>query len=150
MPAFVWNTNHRMWRIVPPFTDSLSVLKSYILDPSAYVYWSTPRLTDEIAAGDAAYILCTVDNEGIVAQGVVEEAPRRLTPATAGAFAYPERLTPAGWTETVAPSPWKTGIRLTRAFWDAPVKAGVRPASGGIGRLSEAEVKRIESELIGR
>ena len=40
-------------------------------DPSAYVYWSTRLFHDEIKAGDAAYILCTVDNEGIVARGHV-------------------------------------------------------------------------------
>jgi hypothetical protein len=33
-----------MWRIVPPFADSLAVLRAYITDPAAYVYWSTPRL----------------------------------------------------------------------------------------------------------
>ena len=22
MSAFIWNTNHRMWKVVPPFTDS--------------------------------------------------------------------------------------------------------------------------------
>jgi hypothetical protein len=45
MPAFVWNTNHLMWKVVPPFTDSLAVLKAYLTDPSCYVYWSTPRAT---------------------------------------------------------------------------------------------------------
>ena len=56
MPAFVWITNHRMWKVVAPFSDSFDVLKAYICDPSAYVYWSTPRLMDEIKAGDTAYI----------------------------------------------------------------------------------------------
>jgi hypothetical protein len=134
MRAFVWNTNHRMWRVVPPFADSLSVLEAYITDPSAYVYWSTPRLHGEIAAGDLAYIYCTVDNRGIIAAGRVEERPRVLTPMNAAAFAYPDCLTPAGWDETVAPSPWKTGIRIARTVWDAPVDAGFRPAPGTVNR----------------
>ena len=150
MPAYVWNTNHRMWSVVPPFTDSLAVLKAYIVDPSAYVYWSTPRLTDDIKPGDTAYIFCTVDNEGIVAQGVVEEAPRHFNETNAAEFAQPARLMPAGWAETVAPSPWKTGIRIERTFWGTPVKAGLRPARGGVARLSEAEVRRIAGEMEGR
>ena len=48
MPAFVWNTNHRMWKVVPPFADSLDVLKAYITGPQAYVYWSTRLFHDEI------------------------------------------------------------------------------------------------------
>jgi hypothetical protein len=54
MSAFIWNTNHRMWKVVPPFADSFSVLKAYICDPSAYVYWSTPRFHDAIKVGDAS------------------------------------------------------------------------------------------------
>ena len=72
MAGFIWYTNHRMWRIVPPFADSREVLKAYIVDPSAYVYWSTPRFQDEIKAGTIAYIFRTADddgNDGIVARG---------------------------------------------------------------------------------
>ena len=86
MPAFIWNTNHRMWKVVPPFTDSFDVLKAYICDPCAYVYWSTPRFQDEIQAGDIAYILRTADEsgrDGIVARGRVEETPRQLMKAIA-------------------------------------------------------------------
>ena len=61
MPAFIWNTNHRMWKVVPPFADSLDVLKAYVTDPCAYVYWSTPTFQSEIKVGDPAYILCTLD-----------------------------------------------------------------------------------------
>ena len=43
MAAFIWNTNPRMWSVAPPFADSFDVLKAYVCDPSAYVYWSTPR-----------------------------------------------------------------------------------------------------------
>jgi len=151
MPAFVWNTNHRMWRIVPPFADSLAVLEAYITDPSAYVYWSTPRLTDAIAAGDLAYIHCTVDNQGIIAAGRVEEPPRPLNAGNAAVFAWPDRLTPPGWDETVAPSPWKTGIRIMRTFWDAPLcPAGFAAAPGTVNRASEAEVRMIEGEIKGR
>ena len=150
MPAYVWNTNHRMWKVVPPFADSLAVLKAYITDPSGYVYWSTPRLHEEIAAGDLAFILCTVDKEGIVARGRVEEAPRLLNPGNANAFAFPARLTPPGWDELVAPSSWKTGIRIERTFWDAPVNPTMRPAQGATGRVSEDEVRAIEGEIAGR
>ena len=150
MPAFVWNTNHRMWKVVPPFADSLDVLRAYITDPSAYVYWSTPRLQDEIKAGDAAYILCTVDHQGIVARGRVEESPRLLTPGNGRLFAFPARLTPPGWDELVAPSSWKTGIRIEATFWHAPVNRSMRPAQGAVGRLSEDEVRAIEGEIGGR
>src|SRR5262249_21124418 len=95
MPAFVWVTNHRMWKVVEPVGGSWDVLKPYVTDPCAYVYWSTPRQIDEIKAGDTAYIFRSVDRPGIVARGVVEEAPRHLS-ATAS-FAFPPRLTPAGW-----------------------------------------------------
>ena len=145
MPAFVWITNHRMWKVVAPFSESFDVLKAYICDPSAYVYWLTPRLMDEIKAGDTAYIFRSVDREGIVARGVVEEAPKHLSSATAASFAFPARLTPAGWDESVAPSAWKTGIRIERTFWDAPVGCGLR-VHGAVARLSEDELKAIESE----
>jgi hypothetical protein len=150
MPAFVWNTNHRMWKVVPPFADSLAVLKAYITDASAYVYWSTPRLHDEIAVGDTAYILCTVDHQGIVARGRVAERPRLLSPGNAGAFAHPARLTPPGWDELVAPSSYKTGIAIEATFWDAPVNRAMRPAQGGVGRVSEDEARRIEGEMAAR
>ena len=150
MPAFIWNTNHRMWKVVAPFSDSWDVLKAYITDPSAYVYWSTPRHQYEIKVGDTAYIFRTVDKPGVVARGVVEEAPRHLAPTSVGLFAFPARLTPPGWDEAVAPSSWKTGIRIERTFWDDPVCNGLHPAQGGIGRLSEDEVKGIESEIAGR
>jgi hypothetical protein len=68
-----------MWSVVPPFADSRDVLRAYIMDPSAYVYWSTPRLQDEIKVGDAAYIFRAVDDMGVVACGVVEETPRHLS-----------------------------------------------------------------------
>ena len=150
MPAFVWNTNHRMWKVVPPFADSLAVLKAYVTDEAAYVYWSTPRLHDEIRLGDTAYILCTVDNQGIVARGRVAEVPRVLTAGNARAFAQPPRLTPPGWDEGVAPSSWKTGIAIERTFWDAPVNPAMRPAQGATGRVSEDEVRAIEGEIAGR
>ena len=150
MPAFVWNTNHRMWKVVPPFADSLAVLKAYITDASAYVYWSTPRLHEAIAVGDVAYILCTVDHQGIVARGRVAERPRLLNPANAGAFAQPARLTPPGWDELVAPSSYKTGIAIEATFWDAPVAPAMRPAQGGVGRVAEDEARRIEQEMAAR
>jgi hypothetical protein len=150
MPAFVWNTNHRMWKVVPPFADSLGVLEAYLTDEAAYVYWSTPRLHDEIKVGDTAYILCTVDHQGIVARGRVAEVPRLLNAANASAFAQPHRLTPPGWDEVVAPSSWKTGIAIEATFWDAPVARAMRPAQGAVARVSEEEAGRIEREIAGR
>ena len=149
MPAFVWITNHRMWKVVEPFSESWDVLKAYVTDPSAYVYWSTPRHIDEIKAGDTAYIFRSVDRQGIVARGVVEEAPRHLSAASAASFAFPARLTPPGWDESVAPSAWKTGIRIERTFWDEPVGTSLN-AHGAVGRLSEDEVRGIEGEIAGR
>src|SRR5262249_18285721 len=151
--AFVWNTNPRMWKVVPPFADCWDVLKAYITDPSAYVYWSTPRLQNEIQVGDIAYILCTVHRNGehgIVARGVVEEIPRQLTPESVGRFAFSPRLTPPGWDESVAPSSWKTGIRIETTFWDAPVGAAVIPPHGTVRRLTDDDLKAIESEIAGR
>jgi hypothetical protein len=150
MAGFVWNTNHRMWKIVPPFADSWDVLKAYIVDPSTYVYWSTPRMQDEIKVGDAAFIFRTVDKAGIVACGRVEETPRQLGPATVSQFAFPDRLTPAGWDESIAPSAWKTGIRIARTFWDDPITAGLPPAQGSVARLSEEAVRAIEGEIARR
>jgi len=144
MPAFVWRTNHRMWSIVPPFTDSWDVLKAYILDPSAYVYWSTPHHQDEIKVGDAAYILRTVDRAGIVACGIVEETPRLLSSSSRSQFASPDRLSPPGWDETVAPSAWKTGIRIHRTHWDEPLAMDWSPPHGAVGRLSAEDVAAIE------
>ena len=140
MPAFVWITNHRMWKVVAPFSDSFDVLKAYITDPSAYVYWSTPRLMDEIKAGDTAYIFRSVDREGIVARGVVEEAPKHLSPTNARLI----RL-------SGAPDAGRLG-RKRRALGvedrhpdraDVLGRAGGRGlrAHGAVGRLSEDEVK---------
>jgi hypothetical protein len=53
-----------------------------------------------------------------------------------------------GW---LAPSPWKTGIRIARTFSDAPINApGFRLVPGDGERLSEAEVRVIEGEVKGR
>jgi hypothetical protein len=152
MSAFVWNTNHRMWKVVPPFADSFGVLKAYICDPSAYVYWSTPRFHDAIKVGDLAYILRTADesgNDGIVACGRVEETPRQLTATSVSQFTFPDRLTPAGWDEQVAPSSWKTGIRIEKTFWDDPIK-GVPPAIGTVGQLSDERLRAVEGEIAAR
>jgi hypothetical protein len=135
-----------MWSVVPPFADSWDVLKAYIMDPSAYVYWSTPHHQDEIKVGDAAYIFRTVDHSGVVACGIVEEVPRRLAPSSRSQFALPARLSPPGWDEAVAPSAWKTGIRIHATHWDDPLATDWSPPHGAIGRLSEADVALIERE----
>ena len=152
MPAFVWITNHRMWKVVAPFRASFDVLKAYVTDPSAYVYWSTPRLMDEIKAGDTAYIFRSVDEPGIVARGVVEEAPRHLSPATAASFAFPARLTPAGWDESVAPSAWKTGIRIERLLGRAGGGRVARARRGGAAERGRGAGDRGggEGEMTGR
>jgi hypothetical protein len=150
MGAFVWRTNHRMWRIVPPFTDSWDVLKAYITDPSAYVYWSTPHVQDEIKVGDAAYIFRTVDDTGVVACGIVEETPRHLSASTLAEFAFPARLSPPGWDEAVAPSAWKTGIRIQLTHWDDPLAKGWNPPPGAISRLSDRDVALIERDRAAR
>jgi hypothetical protein len=139
-----------MWSVVPPFTDSWDVLKAYVMDPSAYVYWSTPHHQDEIKVGDAAYIFRTVDRSGVVACGIVEETPRHLSLATKSQFAFPERLSPPGWDEAVAPSAWKTGIRLHSTHWDDPIATAWSPAHGAVSRLSEADVAVITGEIARR
>jgi hypothetical protein len=133
-----------MWSVVPPFADSRDVLRAYIMDPSAYVYWSTPRLQDEIKVGDAAYIFRAVDDMGVVACGVVEETPRHLSSSTVSHFAFPDRLTPAGWDESVAPSAWKTGIRIRTTHWDDPLAKGWSPAHGAVSRLSDDDIAAIQ------
>ena len=85
-----------------------------------------------------------------MARGRVEETPRQLGPATVNLFAYPARLTPAGWDEGVAPSSWKTGIRIEKTFWDDPITAGLPPAQGSVGRLSDEAARAIEGEIAGR
>ena len=148
MAGFVWYTNHRMWKIVPPFKDSWDVLKAYVVDASAYVYWSTPHLQDQIKVGDAAYIFRTVDKPGIVACGRVEETPRPLTPLERKRVRLSPRVsTPAGWDESVAPSAWKTGIRIERTFWDEPIDAGLRAQLTAVARLSEEDARAVEGEI---
>jgi hypothetical protein len=153
MAAFIWNTNPQMWSVAPPFADSFDVLKAYVCDPSAYVYWSTPRHQLEIAVGDAAYILRTPHERGpsgIVACGVVEEPPQQLVAGGSVRFVHAPRLAPPGWDEAVAPSSWKTGIRIEFTFWDAPLDAGRAPAIGSVERLSDADVAAISKMMKGR
>jgi hypothetical protein len=85
-----------------------------------------------------------------VARGIVEETPRQFTATTLRLFAYPDRLTPAGWDEEVAPSSWKTGIRIEKTFWDRPIIKGVPPAIGAVGRVNEDAVTAIEDQVAGR
>lgn len=150
MATFIWNANPGMWSVVPPSSDGWEALELYVTDPAAYVYWSTPRLQREIKLGDIAYIWRTTHkkgNNGVVACGCVDEVPRQLTSATASLFRYPDRLKAAGWDETGAPSPWKTGIRIAKTFWTAPINTGLRPPQGTVGRLSDADAKAIERQI---
>jgi hypothetical protein len=56
MTGYIWNANPAKWNVVPPAMDSWDALKTYIIDPSAYVYWSTPVLQGQIKLGDDAFI----------------------------------------------------------------------------------------------
>jgi hypothetical protein len=85
-----------------------------------------------------------------VAFGVVEEAPRPLSPATTRLFAFPDRLAPAGWDEAVAPSAWKTGIRIHRTHWDDPLAKAWSPAHGAVSRLSDDDLAAMEAGGAGR
>ena len=128
MAAYIWNANPARWNVVPPAMASWDALRAYVSDQSGYVYWSTPALHNQVKAGDEAYIWRTKYREhenGIVAVGRVEEPPRLLNAATQRLFALPHRLRAAGWNETDAPSSWKTGIRITRKFWNAPLRPDI-------------------------
>lgn len=150
MAAFMWNANPSKWDAVPPGTSGWDALKDYLLDPSKYVYWSTPVHQKKISVGDRAFIWRTTfghDPSGIIAVGRVEEAPLQLSAASASLFAHPARLPALGWSEAAAPSPWKTGISIDRVFWDMPLQVNFRPAQGTLRELTAAEVKSADGEL---
>lgn len=152
-PAFIWNANPGMWNVVAPHKDGWDALCAYLLDSSSYVYWSTPRLNKEIKAGDSAVIWRTTHKKGfngVVAIGCVEEQPRQLSSSTKHLFKFPARLQAAGWDETDAPSPLKTGIRIEKTFWDHPINTGVDPLQGTVGRLSEKDLADITREVARR
>jgi hypothetical protein len=80
MTGYIWNANPAKWNVVPPAIDSWDALKTYIIDPSAYVYWSTPVLQGRIRLGDDAFIWRTKyrsHENGIIAVGRVQEVPRQ-------------------------------------------------------------------------
>lgn len=109
----------------------------------------TPVLHKSINVGDHAYIWRTKyrDHEsGIIAVGRVAEVPRQLSSSTQMLFVLPQRLRAAGWSETKAPSSWKTGIRVTRTFWNGPLQANIRPYQGTVRRLNDLEIGAIEAE----
>lgn|ERR1043166_8641266 len=153
MAAFMWNANPGMWDAVPPAVSGWDALEDYLLDASNYVYWSTPFHTKKIKVGDRAFIWRTTFDKGpsgIVAIGRVEETPRQLSSATASLFAYPGRIPAPGWSEANAPSLWKTGIRIERVFWNAPLQVNFRPAQGTLRELKVAEVQNADSEAAKR
>jgi hypothetical protein len=145
MAAFMWNANPTKWDVVPPSTSGWDALKNYLLDSSNYVYWSTPVNQKAITAPDRAFIWRTKSHNGpsgIVAVGHVDEIPKLLTAASGSSFAYPGRITAAGWNEANAPSPWKTGIRIARVFWSDPLQVSFSAAQGTLRRLTDAELAK--------
>lgn len=149
MAAFMWNANPERWDVVPPSTSSWDALKDYLLDPSNYVYWSTPVLRGQIRSGDRAFIWRTQSPRGangIVAIGRVKERPRQLTSTTVASFTQPKRLPAAGWDEAKAPSSWKTGIQVDQIFWNAPLRVSFTAAQGTLRQLNEDEVHEAERQ----
>jgi hypothetical protein len=150
MAAFMWNANPEKWNVVPPSTDSWEALKNYVVDGSSYVYWSTPVHQKKIKVGDRAFIWRTKSSNGpsgIIAVGHVTESPRPLSVATTTLFTFPKRLGAAGWSESKAPSPWKTGIRIDRVFWNTPLQVGFAASQGTLLQLADAEVREAESQI---
>lgn len=153
MTAFMWNANPGKWNVIAPHKDGWDAVCAYVLDPESYVYWSTPQLSKEIKVGDYAVIWRTIHKKGpngVVAIGRVEEQPRQLTVSTKHLFKFPARLAAAGWDETVAPSPLKTGIRIQKTFWHDPINTGVSPRQGTVVRLSEKDLAEITREVARR
>jgi hypothetical protein len=153
MGTFIWNANPAKWNFVPPAMNSWDALKAYITDPSGYVYWSTPVLHGRIKIGDSAFIWRTKYRDyenGNVAVGRVEEVPRQLSPSTHRLFSLPQRLLAAGWNEAQAPSSWKTGIRITRQFWDAPLQPNISTYQGTVRQLGDDETQAVEAEINSR
>jgi len=153
MAAFMWNANPEKWNVVPPSTDSWEALKNYVVDGSNYVYWSTPVLQKAIKVGDRAFIWRTKSPNGasgIIAVGHITESPRQLSAATKTLFKLPERIAAAGWSESEAPSPWKTGIRTDRVFWNAPLQVRFTASQGTLRRLTDDEVREAESQILVR
>jgi len=104
-----------MWQFVPKRWRDSRRLRPYIEDRSEPIYWSTPRLQNEIRRGDQA-VLWRAKSEfgprGIIAIGEVVKEP-----ALSG-FAHPERVHSDG-DEGAESSPWKTEIALTDVRWNA-------------------------------
>jgi hypothetical protein len=153
MAAFMWNANPAKWNVVPPATSSWEALKNYVLDGSKYVYWSTRVHQKVVKVGDRALIWRTGSRSGpsgIIAVGYVIESPRQLSVATKALFKFPERIEADGWSESEAPSLWKTGIRADRVFWNAPLQVPFTASQGTLRRLTDDEVREVESQILVR
>jgi hypothetical protein len=130
------------------------VLDDYLLDESGYIYWSTPRYRSKIKAGDRAYLWRTLTSRpaGIVAIGLVDQEPKRLTTHNSREFRFCERLNTFG--DKLAPSSdWKTGIRLeevrlteAEGMLTADILEGVvkAPPSGTVFPILDEKSSQIE------
>jgi hypothetical protein len=151
MAAFMWNANPGKWNVVPPATSGWEALKNYVLDGSQYVYWSTPVHQKLVKVGDRAFIWRTSSPKGpsgIIAVGYVTESPRQLSVATRTLFKLSERIEADGWSESEAPSLWKTGIRTDRVFWNMPLQVSFTASQGTLRRLNDDEVREVESQIL--
>lgn len=118
-----------------------------MLGKSGYVYWSTPTMYKDVKVGDRAFIWRTksgIGPSGIIASGLVAEPPRQISARTLSLFDHPTRVPAAGWNETRAPLQWKTGIRIERVFWNAPLQVNFTASQGTVRRLTDEEVRGAE------
>jgi hypothetical protein len=139
--AWLWTANPDLWASAPP-TAGTAALGAYLLHASRLVYWATPKLEDEIAEGDRAYIWRTRPQNGIVAVGVVTEAPRPRDTVD-----HPERLAALGWDEGNAKSSVKTGITIQGHRWNAPLRVPGLMVRATVNRVDEEARRRIEALL---
>jgi len=150
MAAFMWNANPEKWSVVPPATDSWGALRDYVLDGSKYVYWSTPVHQKAVRVGDRAFIWRTKSPSGpngIIAVGSVNENPRQLGVAPISLFKFPQRIDAAGWSESEAASPWKTGIQIEHVFWEKPLQVSFTASQGTLRQLTDDEVREAERQV---
>lgn len=131
-------------------------IDDYLARYPELIYWRTPRYQSDIAAGDRAFIWRAGAESGVVASGVVVEAP-----VESSKVAHPEALGDDLWfAEKPEKNEPKVGIALDSVrlsategmlfrtvVKDDPVLQNstiIRMANATVFRLDEAECKRIE------